>query len=98
MKINFSEPKLVDKYGSWVRVQVAFYDFIFQSGTDLCGTHFNQVVSSEIIEAAASGERAWGDGAPLYERTVKNIERAFATPEDAWQAFCIAEHVSGYGR
>lgn len=85
--MNFSEPKLVAKYGSWVRVQVAFYDFIFQHGIGLCATHFNQVVSSEALSTG------FGDCSPTYEYAVRRIQLSFKTPEAAWKAFCTAERM-----
>ncbi|GAG42902.1 unnamed protein product, partial [marine sediment metagenome] len=34
-KNSFNEKKLIEKYGNWVRVQVAFYDFLFQKAIEI---------------------------------------------------------------
>lgn len=79
--MDFDDLELVGKYGSWVRVQVAFYDFIFQKGTKLCATHWKQEGMKEI----ASGNFA--DGEDFYEKSVKSIENVFPTFEGAWAEF-----------
>lgn len=81
MNVDFNDPKLIAKYGSWVRVQVAFYDFIFQAALDLCPSHFRE----QAMEEAMSG--GFAEGEDLYERSVKAIEMKFGTPEEAWAQF-----------
>jgi len=80
VRLPFMEVELVKKYGSWVRVQVAFYDFIFQEGTKICADCWKE----KAIEEIYSG---FSDGEDLYERSVKDIEQAFSTPQQAWDAF-----------
>lgn len=79
--MDFSEKLLVGKYGSWVRVQVAFYDFLFMTASSLCPEHFRKTAIEEI----AGG--AWSDGSDIYETTIGNLEGLFSTPEKAWEAF-----------
>ena len=79
--INFSQPELLLKHGTWVRVQLAFYDFIFLDAINLCPTHFREEVKIEGM----AGEFA--DGSDLYERSVKVIEGKFKNPDEAWAAF-----------
>lgn len=69
---TFGNPALIEKYGSWIRVQVAFYDFIYQQASRMCASHFND-------KAAESNK--------FYDVCTKNIEETFNTFEDAWEAF-----------
>jgi len=83
MSINFADEKLVKKYGSWVKVQVAFYDFLFETGSELCAEHFReQSVAAEILL-----DGAWADGNPIYEKTIAAIENCLDSPVDAWTEF-----------
>ncbi len=68
--------KLIGKFGSWVRVQVAFYDFIFQEALEMCAQHTKET----MIEGFA-------DGQDPYEDAVKAIEGKFKSFGDAWAAF-----------
>lgn len=70
------DQKLIEKFGSWVRVQVAFYDFIFQQALEMCVHHTN--------EAMLQG---FSDGEDPYEDAVKAIEGKFSSFNDAWAAF-----------
>ena len=81
MNLDFSNKKLVSRFGSWPRVQVAFYDFIFQVGCNMCPKHFRETAKAEAL----SGKFA--EGEDLYERTVSNIEEIFKNPDEAWKAF-----------
>jgi len=83
--MNLNDPTLVAKYGSWVRVQVEFYDFLFESASKLCTTHWNQ---SAMMNALEGG---FEDGNDFYETTVKAIEDEFPDVEDAWERFVKAE-------
>lgn len=78
--MNFNDSDLVKKYGSWIRVQVAFYDYIFSVGANLCANHWNKLAAIEILSGFAEGEN-------LYEQSIKGIEVAFSSPEDAWERF-----------
>lgn len=79
---NFSDTKLVEKYGSWVRVQVEFYDFLFETANKLCATHFNQIsVFAEVFNGG------YKDGSEVYEKAVKAIEKHFPSFEGAWEQF-----------
>jgi hypothetical protein len=84
-QIMFHEEALVEKYGSWVRVQVAFYDFLFEAASELCPAHFREVA----MESVMAGE--WSDGSEFYEVTIDKLEEIFKTQEEAWQAFLEAE-------
>lgn len=86
--MNFSEPKLIAKYKTWTRVQVAFYDFLFTNGTQMCARHFNE----EMDRALKSGG-GFANGADFYEATVQKIAETFPTPDAAWNAFLKAERV-----
>lgn len=81
---SFKAPELVAKYGSWIRVQVAFYDFLFTEALKLCPAHFKELAMEEVMAGFAEGE-------DFYERSVAKIEFAFATPEEAWQLFLQQE-------
>lgn len=85
--INFADEHLIAKYGSWIRVQVAFYDFIFQTALDLCPKHFKDISLQQSLDGFADGEE-------FYERSIKAIEGAFSSPEEAWQAFLQSEKLS----
>ena len=87
--MNLNNVALIKKYGSWVRVQVAFYDFIFLTGSEMCAKHWKQMMLTEIA-------RQFKDGGDLYEKSVQGIERAFTTPETAWSAFLESEFGDGF--
>jgi len=86
MELNFRDDELVKKYGSWVRVQVEFYDFLFETGSQLCAEHFRE----ETVAAEILLDGAWADGNPIYEKIISAIEERFKSPQDAWERF-IAE-------
>ncbi len=70
------DKKLVEKFGSWVRVQVAFYDFIFLRGTEMCPRHANEAMM-----------QGFADGKDPYEDAVRAIESKFGTFDEAWISF-----------
>jgi hypothetical protein len=72
----FDDDILIKKYGSWVRVQVAFYDFIFQEALKLCPQH-----------AKESFLEGFADGKDPYEDAVKAIEKRFKSFADAMTKF-----------
>lgn len=80
--MNFDDPRLVAKFGSWARVQVAFYDFIFQAALELCPEHFRL----EAIKDAVTTD-GFADGNDYYERAVTTIGQKFKSSDDAWHAF-----------
>jgi hypothetical protein len=79
----FGSKKLIDKYGSWVRVQVEFYDFLFETANEVCATCFNQ----NAMDSIANGE--FSDGGVFYEKAVAAIESSFDTFENAWRVFNV---------
>lgn len=82
--IDFKRPELVAKHGSWIRAQVAFYDFLFTEALKLCPAHFNDLALEKVIAEFVDGEN-------FYEQSIAQIEAAFATPEEAWQLFLQQE-------
>lgn len=72
--INFNYAVLVKKYGSWVRVQIEFYDFIFKTASQMCAAHFNR-------------HGLFFEGEDFYDEVTEKIEKMFKTTEDAWIAF-----------
>lgn len=70
------DQKLIEKYGSWVRVQVAFYDFIFEQALGLCQKH----TTEEMI-------KNFNDGDDPYEDAIKAIEKKFNSFNEAWTEF-----------
>lgn len=78
----FNDPEMISFYGSWVRVQVAFYDFLFQHALQLCPEHFRE----QAIESAMDGQFA--DGEDFYESSVKKIESSLPDFNSAWVLFC----------
>lgn len=79
--MSFNNEGLINKYGSWARVQVAFYDFIFQEGSKMCAECFKNKALEEISQGFAKGE-------DIYEKSIKAIEELYPTFEDAWKSFC----------
>lgn len=77
----FNDPALVAIYGSWVRVQVAFYDFLFLSALEMCPECFRQ---KAVAEAMSGG---FADGEDFYERSVKKIEENLTDFDTAWNLF-----------
>ena len=78
--INFSDPKMLERHGSWMRVQVAFYDFLFVRSSQLCTAHFNKQIK-EVFE------QGFAEGTSAYERMVQGVLQTWNTPEDAWNDF-----------
>ena len=72
--MDFDNAELVEKYGSWIRVQVAFYDFMFMTASQTCAECFNHTAQ-------------FAEGADFYEYTVKQIHESWPTAEAAWAAF-----------
>ena len=79
--MDFNNPELVAVCGSWVRVQVAFYDFLFQSAMKMCPTHWKEMAMDDV-------SKGFCDGEDFYETSVKAIEAGFSSPEEAWISFC----------
>ena len=79
--MSFDDESLVKKYGSWIKVQVAFYDFIFQEASKMCADCFKNKMLKEISQGFADGE-------DVYEKSIKAIEELYPTFEDAWKSFC----------
>lgn len=80
----FDNKELIKKYGSWIKVQVAFYDFIFQQASELCPECFKNKAIEEISEGFADGEF-------IYEKSIKAIKKLYPTFEDAWKDFLNKE-------
>lgn len=83
----FDNPKLIEKFGSWIEVQVAFYDFIFMEASEMCPECFRK----QAIENVMDGKFA--DGEDIYEQSIKAIEKTWESFDLAWQAF--KEDVNG---
>ena len=83
LELNFAAPELVAKFGSWMRVQVAFYDFLFAYGFKACPACFNQMATTEIIEG-------FGDGGNVYETAIARIESNLPNPAEAWRLFVLS--------
>jgi len=76
VKSGMGMKRLIDRYGSWVRVQVAFYDFIFEEALEQCA----KCINDGIVDGFA-------DGKNVYEDAVKAIELKFNSFGEAWKAF-----------
>lgn len=81
ISLDFTNINLVAKYGTWVKVQVAFYDFIFQESINMCPEHFREKAMQEMCDGG------FADGEDIYEASVRQIEGMFNTPGKAWEAF-----------
>jgi hypothetical protein len=86
---DFGNPKLVERYGSWVRVQVAFYDFIFEEGMGMCAACANPILIEDAQREVA--EEGWHDDGPVFRMVVSEIEKSFKSPEEAWKRFVEQE-------
>lgn len=81
--INFNDPHLIAKYGSWVKVQVAFYDYLFMQGTKI---NVDKWRRAALLTAAYN----FTEGDELYEQSIKAIEGRFPDPYEAWANFVYA--------
>jgi len=70
------DERLVEKFGSWVRVQVAFYDFMFEQSLDTCATCVNETMI-----------KGFADGMDPYEDAIISIEQNLPSFNEAWKAF-----------
>lgn len=75
--IDFNDPKLIKKFGSWMQVQVAFYDFLFMTANKICGQHFNEKL----------GFGSFSDGNDFYEACIQAILEHFESANNAWNQF-----------
>lgn len=82
--MNFNDKRLVEKHGTWVKVQVEFYDFLFKTAQNLCPHHWK----GKALEAAVNDFRG---GTEFYDDSVKSIEDHFDSQEDAWDQFVEQE-------
>lgn len=71
--INFNDKRLIEIHGDWVRVQVAFYDFLFTTATNVCPSCFN--------------EKIFKEGSPTYDNFIYIINEYFPDQNNAWFAF-----------
>lgn len=85
---DFSNRRLVAKYGSWMKVQVAFYDFLFTTATQMHPGCFNKSIQRDV----AAGK--WADGQSAYDVTIATIEQVFPRDRQAWEAFLESEQDS----
>jgi hypothetical protein len=76
----FDDEILIKKYGSWIKAQVAFYDFIFQEATNLCIGCFKDKCLQEISDGFKDGEF-------IYEKSIEAIKKMFPTFKKAWDEF-----------
>ena len=70
--IDFNHPELVARHGSWVRVQVAFYDFLFETGTKL-----------SAVDCREDMIRDFQDGKDPYEKPVRAVEHYWRSADQA---------------
>lgn len=89
--IDFNMKALVKKYGSWVRVQVAFYDFLFETASEMCATCFRETAVDEIMQGG------FADGENVYETVIDKLEEIFETADAAWLQFIEAEEAEAQG-
>lgn len=75
--MNFNEPKLVNYFGSWVRVQVAFYDFIMKTALGKL-----DLTQEDILDFQNETNN--------YDRMIARCVDEFETPEIAWDLFIKA--------
>ena len=80
--MNFTHPVLLQKYGSWIRVQVAFYDFLFMKGYPNLNS---------ISEGKEEMMMDFADGKDPYEKPVRALEKLYNNPNEAWTEFLEEE-------
>jgi hypothetical protein len=72
--IDFGDKELVKKYGTWMKVQVAFYDHLFAAATEgMPAREFNQL--------------RWREGNVIYEKAIAKVVRRFKTADEAFAMF-----------
>ncbi len=76
----FDNTQLIQKHGDWMRIQVAFYDFLFATALEMCPSCFNNIGLQEVIQG-------WNDDDNIYQCSVEAIVRKYPTFQDAWEAF-----------
>lgn len=85
--MNLGHPPLIEKFGTWVKVMIAFYDFVWQKAAE---------AKPELAQRAAdqTSPLALDDfafGSPFFEQSVLSAAEVFPTMDDAWSAFLKAE-------
>lgn len=83
--LDFNNAELVEKYGSWVRVQVEFYDFLFASASEMCAQDFRDQANKSFQNGG------FADGCDFYETVISKLENLMETPEQAWEQFMYVE-------
>ena len=79
--LHFGNPKLLNRFGAWMRVQAAFYDFLFSQVTS------PSLGPQNYTDYVLRGWFPETDETDLYEETITAIEQKFPTFQDAWTAF-----------
>jgi len=72
-KNPFNNKKLIKKYGSWIKIQNAFYNFLFKKATEEHIKNSNNQYSKKIQLK--------------MKNIVKTMEQTFPTFNIAWEAF-----------
>ena len=76
---DFSNARLVARYGSWFAVQVAFYDFLFESSMKYNARQCNEIIREDFA-----------DGSDPYKRAKHAVELKYPAMSRAWTAFLCA--------
>lgn len=79
--MNFADARLLTIYGTWVKVQVEFYDFIMKAALDKLHPSLTD------IEEFHHGNN---DG---YDALISRCFDLFETPELAWNLFLVNQGV-----
>lgn len=77
--MNFARKDLVEHFGSWIKVQVAFYDWLMLDGLGgMTANEFNKLT--------------WKEGTKKYDEMVAKVEERYVTPSVAWTEFVKSVH------
>ncbi len=60
----------------WVATEIAFYDFMWEKGTELCGAHINQELMADFAQ-----------GGSLFQEMTQKLRERFPTREDAYAEY-----------
>ena len=85
--ISFHHQELIVEYGSWAKVQVEFYDFLFSTAGKSMIDEWSPAQRATYAKGEGMGQ------AEFLDKTIIEIDKMFPNQEDAWAAFLEHEGI-----
>jgi hypothetical protein len=79
--ISFHRKELIEKYGTWARVQIEFHDFLLSAAGKSMIDEWSPAKQATYAKGEGMGH------AEFFDKTVIELDKMFETQENAWAAF-----------